>query len=85
MVRGHRSNTRVKLSTLEVLWRMNPELVETEVTRLKEEGRLSPAFQLRTTASKNVLHKMSQQERRDLEEVSKDMAKNRFLEECKRM
>ena len=84
MVRGYRSNTRVKLRTLEVLWRTKPELVETEVTRLKEEeGRTSPAFQLWTTASKNVLLKMSQQERRDLEEVRKDMAKNGFLEEYK--
>jgi hypothetical protein len=86
MARGHQSNTRVKIRTLEALWSTKPELVEAEVTRLKEEeGRTSPVFQLRTTASKNVLRKMSQQERRDLEEARKDMAKNGFSEEYKRM
>jgi hypothetical protein len=60
--------------------------VEAEVTRLKEEeGRTSPAFQLRTTASKNVLRKMSQHERRDLEKARKAMAKKGFSEEYKRM
>lgn len=86
MVRGHRSNTRVKIRIIEALWKTKQDLVETEVTRLKEEeGRTSPVFQLRTTASKNVLRKMSQQERKDLEEARKDMAKNGFSEEYKRM
>jgi hypothetical protein len=86
MVRGFRSNVKVQIRTLEALWRTKPELVEAEVTRLKEEeGKTSPVFQLRTTASKNVLRKMSQQERRDLEEARKDMANNGLSEEFKRM
>jgi hypothetical protein len=86
MARRHRSNTKVKIRTLEALWITKPELVEAEVTRLKEEEGINrPAFQLRTTASKNVLCKMSQQERKDLEEARKDMAKSGFSEEYKRM
>jgi len=70
---------------MEVLWKTKPELVEAEITRMKdEEGRTSPRFQLRTTASKNIIKNMNQRDLKILKEAGEEMAKTGNSEEHKR-
>lgn len=70
---------------MEVLWMEKKVLVEDEMSRLaEEEGKTCPKFELRTTASKNVLANMTQSELKKLEKARENMSKNGYSEEHKR-
>lgn len=70
---------------MDVLWKTKPRLVVEEISRLKEEeGRSNTDFELRTTASKNVIGRMSQEELNELQEAAKDMEQNGHSEDHKR-
>ena len=74
MVHGHRKPKKFRTRRIDVLWKTNQELVEREMTRLRnEDGRTSPPFQLRTTASKNILEKMTEPELKILQEAMEQM------------
>ena len=76
---------RFLIRRIDVLWKTRCVLVENEISRLRdEEGRTNPDFGLRTTASKNVMEKMTQEELIRLNMDMAEMENNGYLEEHKR-
>ena len=60
MVHGRAKVKRFPTRHIDVLWKTKHHLVEKEITRLREEeGRMNSNFELRTTASKNVIENMT--------------------------
>lgn len=85
MVRGSKSEKRLQIRTFEVLWKTKREIVEAEITRMKDEdGRTEPRFELRTSASKNIIKKMKEKDLKDLKAVGEQMARTGYSEEHKR-
>ena len=85
MVHGHAKVKRFLTRRIDVLWKTKHHLVEKEITRLREEeGRTNSNFELRTTASKNVIENMTQEEHTKLNEAAADMEENGYSEEHKR-
>ena len=70
---------------IDVLWSTRRDLVEKEILRLREEeGKTNPSFELRTTASKNVIKKMTDEELTELNKAVADIERNGYSEEHKR-
>jgi hypothetical protein len=85
MIRGHRKPNKIRVRTIEVLWKTENKLVKEEMERLiEEEGRTCSKFQLRTAASKNILVNMTPSAVKKLEELRKNISKNGYSEEHKR-
>jgi hypothetical protein len=85
MSHGHEEISRFPTRRIDVLWKIRRDLVEKEVVRLREEeGRMNPAFELRTAASKNIINKMTQEELTELNNAAADMEENGYSEEHKR-
>ena len=85
MVHGRAKVKRFPTRCIDVLWKTKRHLVEKEITRLREEeGRMNSNFELRTTASKNVIENMTQKEHTELNEAAADMEENGYSEEHKR-
>jgi hypothetical protein len=77
--------SRFPTRRIEVLWTTSRDLVEKEILRLREEeGKTNPAFELRTTASKNVINKMTEEELTELNKAVADMEEHGYSEEHKR-
>src|ERR1700678_2936034 len=93
MMHGREKHSRFWTRHMDVLWKTKPRLVVEEISRLvveeisrlkEEEGRSNTDFELRTTASKNVIGRMSQEELNELQEAAKDMEQNGHSEDHKR-
>ena len=85
MAHGHEKVSRFPMRRMDVLWKTRRDLVDKEILRLKdEEGHMNSAFELRTTASKNVMNGMSQEELKELDNAAANMEKNGYSEEHKR-
>ena len=85
MVHGRAKVKRFPTRCIDFLWKTKRHLVEKEITRLREEeGRMNSNFELRTTASKNVIENMTQEEHTELNEAAADMEGNGYSEEHKR-
>jgi len=77
--------TKNRTRLIDVLWKTKRILVEDEILRLREEeGKTNPNFELRTSASKNVMGRMTQAELKELKEAAEDMERNGYSEEHKR-
>lgn len=85
MAHGRAKNTKFPIRRIDVVWKTRRDLVDIEISRLKdEEGSTKPDFELRTTASKNVIANMTREELTQLNEALADMVKNGYSEEHKR-
>ena len=85
MVHGGETKKSLRVRTMDVLWKTKQELVEEEITRMiEEEGRTEPRFQLRTSASKNVLGNLNEEQMNELNRARERMMKNGYTEEHKR-
>lgn len=84
MVHGRETKKSLRVRTMDVLWKTKQELVEEEITRMiEEEGRTEPRFQLRTSASKNVLGNLNEEQMNELNRARERMMKNGYTEEHK--
>lgn len=85
MAHGRENKTKFPIRRIDVLWKTRRDLVKNEISRLREEeGRTNPDFDLRTTASKNVIEKMTEEELTKLIADTADMEKDGYPEEHKR-
>jgi hypothetical protein len=85
MTHGRERVKKFTTRRIDVLWKTKPHLVKDEIRRLKEvEGRTNSDFELRTTASKNIIKNMTVEELTELKEAAADMEENGYTEEHKR-
>jgi hypothetical protein len=85
MVRSHQKDKGLPIRVIEVLWKTKQDMVDKEISRMiDEESRTETRFELRTTASKNILQKMTEIEMEELKKAGEEMAKNGYPEDVKR-
>jgi hypothetical protein len=85
MTHGREKPSKIRTRLIDVLWKTKRNLAEDEILRLREEeGKTNPDFELRTSASKNVMGRMTQAELKELKEAAEDMERKGYSEEHKR-
>lgn len=85
MVHGRQKALNFRPRRIDVLWKTKRNLVEEEISRMREEDGLTcPDFELRTAASKRVLLKLTSEENKELNEAAKRLEKVGYSEEHKR-
>jgi hypothetical protein len=87
MAHGNRKpHKKRRVRRIDVLYLTHHEAVEEEIKRLKEEeGKTAPKFELRTTASKNIIENMTEEELKYLDGKVEEIRVKGYPEEYKRM